>query len=238
MQNPGAGSKAADEALIEALREVNFQGNGWERLAKELARYGLPIVSSWISSLRRFARCADKSVDCPGPPHNIHKLCDNWASKMANEIIARALNKFRDKLLRPGQWPPTGGASLNVMFITQCILQFPNVYRHWQVESKRLVTDDRYDGLEGLEYILAGPDGVPAGLVMIRKEIAHALEHYVKGLRVADALTPWGYSTGESDEMLEVTKNALDEVLRCHWRTLKGRLDDLDGGAEEGTTAS
>ena len=133
-QNPGAGSKAADETLIEALREVNFQGDGWDRFAKELARYGLPIISSWISSLRIFAKCADKSVGCPGPPHNIRRLSDNKASEMVNEIIARALNKFRDQVLRPARWSPTGGASLNVMFITQCILQFPNVYRHWQVE--------------------------------------------------------------------------------------------------------
>ena len=43
-QNPGAGSRAADEALIEALREANFQGAVWDRFAKELARYGLPII--------------------------------------------------------------------------------------------------------------------------------------------------------------------------------------------------
>ena len=236
-QNPGAGSKAADEALIEALREVNFQGDGWDRFAKELARYGLPIISSWISSLRIFAKCADKSVGCPGPPHNIRKLSDNKASEMVNEIIARALNKFRDQVLRPGRRSPTGGASLNVMFITQCILQFPNVYRHWQVGNKRLLTDNRHDGLEELEFVVAGPDGDPAGLVVIREEIAHALEHYVKDPRVADALIAWGYATGESDEMLGVTKNALDGVLQRHWRTLRGRPDDLDGGVEEGTTA-
>lgn len=236
-QNPGAGSKAADEALIEALREVNFQGDGWDRFAKELARYGLPIVSSWISSLKIFAKCADKNVGCPGPPHNIRKLPDNKASEMANEIIARALNKFRDKEAKPGRWSPTGEPSLNVMFITQCILQFPNVYRHWQVGNKRLLTDKRHDGLEGLEFMVAGPDSDPAGLVVIREEIAHALEHYVKDPRVTDALIAWEYATGESDEMLSVTKSALDGVLQRHWRTLRGRPDDLNGDVEEGTAA-
>ena len=254
-QNPCTDSKAADDALIEALKEVNFQDDGWDRFAKELACYGLPIISSWISSLRIFAKCADKSGDCPGPPHNIHKLSDNKASEMANEIIARALNKFRDKVLRPSRRSPTGEASLNVMFITQCILQFPNVYRQWHVENKwpltdnrnvyrqwhvenkRLLTDNRYDGLEELEFMVAGPDGDPAGLVVIRKEIAHALEHYVKDPQVAAALIPRGYATGESDEMLDVTKNALDGVLQCHWIALRGRLDNLDGDVEEGTTA-
>ena len=243
MENPGAGSNAADEALIEALREADFQGDGWDLFAKELARYGLPIISSWISSLRNFAKCAEESAGCPGPPHNIRKLSDDKASEMANEISARALNQFRDKVLRPGQWPPPGGASLNVMFITQCILQFPNVYRHWQVEtrrllSQRLLTDDRYDGLEELEFTVAGPDGEPRGLVVIREEIAHALEHYVKDPRAADApLISRRYSPGENDEMLGVTKNALDGVLQRHWRTLRRRPDGLDGAAGEGVTA-
>ena len=146
------------------------------------------------------------------------------ASEMADEIIARALNKFRDKVLRPGGWSPTGGASLNTMFITQCILQFPNVYRHWLVENKR--PPAVHDGLEELEFMVAGPDSDPAGLVVIREEIAHALEHYVKDPRVTDALIlkAWGYAMREIAEMLGVTKKALDGVLQRHWRKLRGSL--------------
>src|SRR6266496_622303 len=225
-QNPSTGSMAADEALIEALREANFQGDVWDRFAEELTRYGLPIISSWLASLRMFAKCAEISMGCPGPPHTIRKLSADKASEMANEIIARALSKFRDKVLGPSQCLPTGGASLNVMFITQCICQFPNVYRHWQVEN---------DGYDGLEFMVAGPDGDPAGLVVIREEIAHALEHYVKDPRVEHAFIPWGYARRESTEMLGVTEKALDAVLQRCWRTLRGRPDGLGGG--EGTTA-
>lgn len=229
--SPGAGSKAADAALIEALRRVDFQGPVWDRFAQELARYGLPIVRSWISSLKMFAKCAEKNVRCPGPPHNVQRLPDDDASEMANEIIARALNKFRDKILRPGRWSPQGGASLRVMFVTQCIFQFPNVYRHWLVENKRLPMGD----LEELELMDAGPDGDPAGLVMVRGEIAHALEHYVKDTRTAQVLIlrALQYTAKECAEMLGTTEKALDGVLQRHWKTIRER----PGGGEEGITA-
>ena len=77
--------------------------------------------------------------------------------------------------------------------------------------------------LEELEFVAAGPDGDPAGLVMIREEIAHALEHYVKDPRVADVLIAWGYAMGEIAEMLDVTKKPLTGFYSGHWRTLRGR---------------
>jgi DNA-directed RNA polymerase specialized sigma24 family protein len=226
-----ADSPAADEALIDALRQANFQGPIWERFAQELARYGLPIVKSWIASLKMFTKCANKDVRCPGPPRNAQRLPDDDASEMANEIIARALNKFRDKILRPGRWSPQGGASLKVMFVTQCIFQFPNVYRHWLVENKQLPLDD----FEDLDVIEA-PEGDPAGLVIVRGEIAHALEHYVKDARTAQVLLlrALQYTAKESAEILGTTERAIDGVLQRHWRAIRKRSD---GGDEEGTTA-
>jgi surfactin synthase thioesterase subunit len=118
-QKPEAGSKTADEALVEALRAANFQGSAWDRFAQEIARYALPIIRSWISSMQIFMKCAEKKVHCPVPAHNIQSLQADDASWMADEIVARALNKFRDKVLRPGRWSPTGGSSLNTMRVMQ-----------------------------------------------------------------------------------------------------------------------
>jgi hypothetical protein len=236
-QNSGADSRAADGALIEALQEASFQGDAWDRFAGELARYALPIINSWIASLRIFAKCTEKGMGCPGPPHNIRLLSEDNASEMAHEIIARALNRFRDQVLRQGRWSPAHGATLSFMVITQCICQFPNVYRHWQIENEQTVTDQRIE--EELEFMDPGPDDEPTGLIVAREEIAHALEHYVKDPRVEHGLLlkSWEYTSRESAEMLGVTKNALDVVLKRYWRTLRGRPDGLDGGGEEGMTA-
>jgi hypothetical protein len=231
-QNLGTSSKAADEALLEILRSVDFQGPAWDRFAQELARYALPIVQSWIASMRIFAKCAEKHVRCPGPPHDIRRLTGDDASEMANEIIARALNKFRDKVLKPGVWSPQGGACLSTMFLTQCIFQFPNVYRHWLLETKRAPVDD----LEDLEFVETGPGNDPAGLVMIRDEVAHALEHYVKDKNIERALIlkAMGYTTRESAELIGMTEKALDSALRRHWKA--ARPERPHGGDEEGKT--
>jgi hypothetical protein len=227
-QDPGADARIADEALVQALRAANFQGPAWERFAQETARYALPIIKSWILSMQIFEKCAEKNVPCPGSVHNIKNLREDDASWMADEIVARALNKFRDKVLRPGGWSPEGGANLNTMFITQCLFQFPNVYRHWLVENKQ---PPLYD-LEELEFVPAGPEGDPADLVMLRKEIDHALEHFVKDRVVAEILImkAWRYTMKEIAEMRGVTEKALDGVLQRRWRKLKEHLQNGEKG--------
>ena len=118
------------------------------------------------------------------------------------------------------------------MFLMQCIFQFPNVYRHWLLETKRLPVDD----LEELEFVEAGPGNDPAGLVMIRDEVVHALEHYVKDKRVLHGLIlkAMGYTTQESAELIGMTTKALDSALRRHWRATS--LERPHGGGDEGKT--
>jgi DNA-directed RNA polymerase specialized sigma24 family protein len=226
--NPGADSRTEDEALVQALRVANFQGSVWDRFAQEIARYALPIIKSWILSMQIFTKCAEKNVPCPGPVHNIRDLQEDDASWMADEIVARALNKFRDKVLRPGGWSPEGGSSLNTMFITQCLFQFPNVYRHWLVENKQTLVHE----LEELEFVPAGPEGDPLGLVMVREEIDHALQHYVKDEFIAKVLIlrALQYTMKEIAEMLDVTEKALDGLLQRRWRKLKEHLQDGEQG--------
>jgi DNA-directed RNA polymerase specialized sigma24 family protein len=117
------------------------------------------------------------------------------------------------------------------MFITQCLYQFPNVYRHWLLETRRPVVED----LEELEFIATGPSGDPAGLVMIRNEVTHALEHYVKDERVRDALVlrAMGYTTKESAEMLGTTTKALDSAMQRHWSALGARRTHPGDGEGE-----
>jgi len=230
-QNPGVASRAGDDALLEALRSEGFQGPAWDRFAEDMARYALPFVTTWIASQKIFAKCSEKGVRCPGALHGSQRLTDDDAGEMTNEIIARALNRFRDKVLRPGVWSSQGGAKLTTMFLTQCIFQFPNVYRHWLLETKRLPADD----LERLEFLEA-PGGDPAGLVMIQAEVAHALEHYVKDerVRVGLVLRAMGFNTQESAEMIGTTARALDSAFQRHWKARGLGRGPADG--EEGET--
>jgi DNA-directed RNA polymerase specialized sigma24 family protein len=224
-------ARAEDAALLTVLRREAFQGRAWEHFAESMARYALPIITSWIASLKIFKKCAEKGVRCPGPPLGSERLTEDDASEMAIEIVGRALNNFRDKVLRPGRWSSQAGASLTGMFLTQCIFQFPNVYRHWLQETEPLPVDD-FEKLESLET----PSGDPVDLVMIREELAHALEHYVKDERVRYGLLlrAMGYSSRETAYLIGTTAKALDSTLRRHRRALS-RERARPGGEEAGT---
>jgi hypothetical protein len=217
MQSPGPDLKVVDEALLEALRREDFQGLSWVSFAEKLAGYAHPIIKSWIASQQIFSKCSKKGIKCTGPPPGNRILSNDDADEMANEAVARAINQFRDKVLRPGRWSPQGGASLTTMFVTQCLFQFPNVYRRWLLEIERLPVDS-LEKLE-LDIRLAGAQD---GLVEIRDEIAHALKHYVKDKRVRDGLIlrAMGYTMVECAEMLDTTAKALDSAIRRHWRNL------------------
>jgi DNA-directed RNA polymerase specialized sigma24 family protein len=71
------------------------------------------------------------------------------------------------------------------------------------------------DDFKELEF-LETPSGDPVGLVMLREEVAHALEHYVKDerVRVGLLLRAMGYSIKETAELIGTTAKALDAVLR------------------------
>ena len=226
-QNPeeSAGS-AADEALVNALRDAGFKGLVWDRFAEELARYALPIITTWIRTLRMFGECAAKGVPCPSPKPD-ERLPSEAGSEMANEMISRALIRFRDSVLQPGRWSPQGRASLKTSFIRECLYQFPNAYRRWLRENKQLPADD----LAELE-LLEAPGGDPAALVMVRDEVVHALEHYVKDERVRRGLilNSWGYRTKECAEMIGVTESALDSAFQRHWKALRKQSDGVEEG--------
>jgi hypothetical protein len=214
----------ADEVLVKALHKEGFEGPAWNCFAEDLARYSHPIIKTWILSSKIFLKCSEKGVKCTGPPRGSRRVSNDDAAEMANETIARALYNFRDKVLRPGKWSPQGGASLATMFITQCLFQFPNVYRHWLLEVERVPIEQlTVDKLEELEYLK--PVGAHDTLIELRDEIAHALEHYVKDKRVHYGLIlrGLGFSRAECAEMLGITVKALDSAVQRHWRNLIGK---------------
>jgi DNA-directed RNA polymerase specialized sigma24 family protein len=214
MDESAAGVK--NEALIKALREEDFQGPVWDHLADELARYGYQVIRSWIGSTKIFSKCAAKGVACR--PRKSERMTENDVDEIALEVVARALPKFRDKVLRV--WLPDGKASLRTMFVTQCLFQFPNVYRRWLVEAKQLPVD-LLEEWETFGPRREGDD--PAGLIALRAEAVHALEHYVRDdrLRASFLLQAMGYTTEEIAEMLGTTSKALDSARQRHWKALQ-----------------
>lgn len=121
---------AADQQLYEALGRVGFQGPNWDRFADTLARYGFPRVRAWVLTMRIFHESAKKGVKGPtGAGRGGRPFTDDDADQLADDTVTAAIIAFRDKVLVPGRWSPSGGASLQSFFFQQCLFAFLNVYR-------------------------------------------------------------------------------------------------------------
>jgi DNA-directed RNA polymerase specialized sigma24 family protein len=211
-----------DEALVAALVESGFTGPLWDRFIEALARYSYHVVRSWVYSMTIFTRAREKNVKNPGPPRGGRHLSLDDASEIANEVVAHAIIKFRDKVLRAGLWSPDGGASLKTMFLNQCIYQFPNVYKRWLRETESPSTVE----LEASASMVdTSPEGDPASLVMLREEVIEALSRVVKNDRdrATLQLLAEGYSNAEIAEMLNATTKAIESALYRHRDQLRSQ---------------
>lgn len=122
----------ADRDLVYELSLHRYEGALWQRFAKALAEYGFQVIKAWIATGRMFLECKRKGfgLDVAQRGHARDDVVD-----LAGETVAVSLAAFRDKVLIPGKWDPTRGASLRTFFIGQCVYQFPNIYRHWCREA-------------------------------------------------------------------------------------------------------
>jgi hypothetical protein len=108
-----------------------YEGPHWRRFADVLAGYGVQVIRSWVVNGKIFLRCREKGI---GLNWGLKRTADD-AQELANETVARAVVAFREKVLIPRCWTPEKGASLKTFFVGQCVFQFPNVYRAWEVET-------------------------------------------------------------------------------------------------------
>jgi hypothetical protein len=127
--------RQADVQLRDTLAQAGFTGRVWDRFAEELGRYGYAVMMAWLATGELFAQC--KSRNCwPGGAPLWWEEDDRKG--LANEIVAVAVKNFRQKGLIGGGWDSTRGASLKTYFIGACVYAFPNLYRDWLGEYRRL----------------------------------------------------------------------------------------------------
>lgn len=122
----------ADRALVDSLMLRGYAGPDWLGFANALAEYGYPVMRAWVVTGAIFLRCAEKGI---GHLPRVTTMFDpSDADEIAGETVAEAIKHFRERVLIPGRWDMTRGASLNTFFVGQCILRFPNIYRRWYRE--------------------------------------------------------------------------------------------------------
>lgn len=212
------GDPRAEAELVAMLAERKFQGVLWERFANELGVAGLAVLTPWIATGRIFRELRRKGIRCRGPVGGAGLDPD----QLASETVARAINPFRDKILTSEQWNPHGDARLRTLFVTQCLFQFPNVYREWLRATHRHREEWSVDAevLARVEEQSRGDPGAgssrddPEAAAISRQECEWMLDALPDRLRAVIQLVVRGHTFKDAARLLGEDYRPLQEALR------------------------
>lgn len=134
---------AGDADLYAAIKSSNFEGEDWEFVAGEMARYGMAVFEAWMTTGVITERCRAKKVKgVPSLPEAVRRdrhLCEDIVA----ETVGSALLKFRDEVLKKNIWDPGKGASLRTFFIRQCMWRYGDAFRRvTAARAHEVRTDD------------------------------------------------------------------------------------------------
>lgn len=217
---------AADRAVYLDLRSDGFCGPRWDYFANEIARYGLAVIRGWLAKRLIVAKCAEKNMKPPTLPTFATDDPDT-VDELADEIVARAIARFRDEVLAKGVWDPEhagGAASLKTFFIGQCLLQYSNVAAKWLRDHKPTPVH-----VTEAELALVDPRlRHPATEDVIREVAAAALRSGATSERGAlvIALDEAGFSRNEIANEMGLTPDAVAGILKRERARLRSRMPD------------
>ena len=204
-----------DQELISKLAKSNFEGVAQEQFEAELAAYGYPIMMAWTRTgeiVRKSAR--------NGRPLIIPSGGLGWSSEdrseLSSETVARAVDFFREKVLRAGAWDHTRGATVKTYFVGACLFQFPNVYQLWQAERRRwdnlpIVSIDD-PGIPGLLYQVPGAEDTEYRVIARRQLQQVMAELGDKYPDLHQVVKMWldGYTDAQAAGLLGVTPRTIE----------------------------
>jgi|HubBroStandDraft_1064217.scaffolds.fasta_scaffold04345_4 hypothetical protein len=214
-----------DHHFLQVLAAAGFVGTMWDYFANELAAYGTSVLMSWMRTGKIARLCADK-----GRP--IRALPTDWQaedrSALATLTVAKAINVFRDRVLRQDAWDPTRGATIKTFFMGLVIQQFPNHYNSWCDERMRSLARPGREALEDAPELAAiqadRPDSDPARTAISRVHLIQVLRDMPEDLRVACLLILEGHSIKDAAGAIGKTGDALSEQLRRYRNGRGGRM--------------
>ena len=205
---------AGDAALARDLREAGWKGAEWDFVANILAEYGLGVIGSWLRRGQMSVKCREKGIRSPALPEWVwghSQECEDLAS----EVVAKALQQFRDIILPKGLWQPAKGAALSTYFIGQCLIQYPNVAQRWIGDRKSGAADIVPVAADGLSEIVFDA-GTPSREDEILEELVIAVilsSGRTDQARRALEMRYFGYSHKEIALQLGSTEQAVAQML-------------------------
>ncbi len=201
---------ANDRDLVYELSLRRYEGPSWRKFANGLAAYGFQVIRAWLSTGRLFMECKRKGLGLPVPVQ--HRTRADIL-ELTGETVAISLATFREKVLIPGRWDPTRGASLMTFFIGQCVYQFPNVYRRWVRETAPI----RLDAAEVEEQ-----PSLPRldKMIDLRRALAALPPEDVRHLQI---MVEMGYSAAEIAKITGASKRSVQSRLYRYQRDQKAK---------------
>ncbi|PVW02984.1 RNA polymerase sigma factor [Microbacterium sp. Gd 4-13] len=211
---------AGDRDLAAALQASGYRGRNYELFANEIAKYGWAVIRAWIYKGQIRGEVKRKGFGALEPEPRHGSMIED-AESLADETVVLALSGFRDKVLVPGKWDPSKGASLRTFFVGQCLLQFSNVYKRWRREELRSYAEPQApppaaawaDDFEESPSTPAAPDASEAA--HIKDELRRAFGS-IKDERVRSAFylsVTHGFTHAEIGEKLGMTAKAVESAI-------------------------
>jgi DNA-directed RNA polymerase specialized sigma24 family protein len=199
----------ADRDLVYELALRRYEGEAWRKFATALAEYGLQVVKAWVSTGRMFLECKRRGLGLGMVQQ--HRTRDDVLD-LAGETVAVSLAAFREKVLIPGKWDATRGATLKTFFVGQCVYQFPNVYRRWARETSSAVPDPA-------EVVETSVTPQITTMIHLQRTLAAMPPEDVRHLLI---LVEMGHSAAEIAELTGASKRSVESRLYRH-RTQKAK---------------
>lgn len=190
-----------DKELVLQLMLHGYTGETWRTFSCALVEYGLQVMRAWIGTGRIFEQCKRKGRGVL--PTTNGPRGEDEVMELAGMVVTVALNAFRDKVLVPGKWDPSRGASLKTFFIGQCVLRFPNEYRGWKSATEAM-------GLDVFAEHIVQARASSATMAELREAWSATPPDDVGKMR---AMIEMGYSQEEVAELVGVTKRSVDSKL-------------------------
>ncbi|MEI9951916.1 MAG: sigma factor-like helix-turn-helix DNA-binding protein [Pseudomonadota bacterium] len=191
-----------DQQLVNQLMWEGYAGPSWTRFATALAEYGVQVIRAWALSGQVFVKCEQKGIG----KLPVRERSPDDALELACETVANAIESFRRKVLIPGHWDPSKGASLRTFFIGQCLFRFPNVYRFWLREGRR---PPKASDVSVHEVMGAAPASPFVGTRLART----LTQLEPNSPELLEAYSAMGYEQVEIAEILGTTQRAVQSKL-------------------------
>lgn len=213
---------AADVDLHMRLALQEFKGKEYEEFRRELARYGLDVMTGWLRSGKIFARMKDRGYGLTPVDPDLFDHEDQ--DELARETVAKALWHFHHDVLLRRQWDAGKGARLTTYFVGQCLIRFANIYRDWRRQEMR--TRDLLEPHEAIEMNEPEPRTTddPQWLAVARLQIRRGtrgiqdprlrpvLERIVAGARHSDIAEELGISVKTIERMLANHRHRIESL--------------------------